>query len=92
MKFKAMRGCRRPAREQRYIWALLAAWESLSLDRRAEIRLAISKVCATPAEERALFDVAVRGKNPEAVAARCGVSVRRLYALRCRVYEQIEVR
>lgn len=92
MKFKAMNGCRRPVREQRYIWALLGTWDSLSLDRRAELRLAISAVCSDGIEERALFDVAVRQKNPEAVAARTGITARRLYDLRCRFYERVPIR
>ena len=92
MKFKAMKGCRRLAREQRYIWALLGAWGSLSLDRRAELRLLISAVAESEAEERALFDVAVRQKPPESVAARTGVTARRIYAMRCRFYEQVDIR
>ena len=92
MKFKAMKGCRRPAREQRYIWALMGAWGSLTLDRRAELRVLISSVSGDSLEERALFDVLVRQKSPESVAARTGISARRLYALRCQFYEQVPIR
>lgn len=92
MKFKAMKGCRRPAKEQRYIWALLGAWSSLSLDRRAELRLLISAVAEDAGEERALYDLLVRQKTPESVAARTGVSARRLYAMRCRFYERVPIR
>ena len=92
MKFKAMKGCRRSAREQRYIWALLGTWGSLSLDRRAELRLLISAVAEDSIEERALFDLLVRQKTPEAVAAKTGVSARKLYNLRCRFYERVEIR
>lgn len=92
MKFTAMKGCRRPVREQRYIWAMLGAWGSLPLDRRAELRLLISAVAESEAEERALFDAAVRQKPPENVAVRTGVSARRIYAMRCRFYERVEIR
>ena len=92
MKFKAMKGCRRPVREQRYIWALLGTWDSLPMDRRAELRRIISAVCGDDIEERALFDVLIRKKEAAAVAARTGITARRLYDLRCRFYERVEIR
>lgn len=92
MRFNAIGGCRRKVREQKYIFAMLGAWDSLPLERRAELRLLISSVCSGAEEERALFDVLVRQREPEAAAARTGITIRRLYALRREFYERAEIR
>jgi len=91
MKFSAMSGCRRQVREQRYIWALLMAWESLPAERRMELRGLVDAVAMDATEARALWE-SLRGKPSEAAARRTGVSVRRIYELRCRFYERVEIR
>lgn len=91
MKFSAMSGCRRPVREQRYVWALLMVWDSLTQERRMELRGLVDAVAMDATEARALWE-SLRGKPSEVVARRTGVSVRRIYELRCRFYERVEIR
>lgn len=91
MKFQAMRSCQRPVREQKYIWGLLEAWPSLPEGRRRELLAMIDELVDDATEGLALYKV-LRGSAPEVVAARTGVSARRLYKLRCRFYDRVEIR
>lgn len=91
MTFKTIKGCRRSREEQRYIWAVLELWNRLPQRRREEIRELIGSVADTPLEGRALYDVLVRGAAPQAVGSRTGVSVGRLYAMRCAAYERFPI-
>lgn len=91
MKFCALRGCRRPVREQKYVFALMEAWDSLSRERRMELRGLVDAVAMDATEARALWEV-LRGRSPESAAARTGVTVKRIYDLRCRFYERVSIR
>lgn len=91
MRFAAMKGCQRPVREQRYIHELLNNWESLPQERKMELRGLVDVVAVDPTEARALWEN-LMGRPPEAVTRRTGVSVRRIYALKCRYFEQVKIR
>ncbi len=90
MKFAAMRGCRRPVREQKIIYAMLEGWNSLSQERRMELRGLVDAVALDALEARALWET-LRGRSPEAVARRTCVPVKRIYHLRCRYYERVRM-
>ena len=61
----------------------------LPKERQAEIRELVKDIADSPAEARALFDVAVRRFTPAGVSARTGVSVQRIYRLREEFYERL---
>ena len=56
-----------------------------------ELRGPVDAVALDALEARALWTV-LRGKAPEVVSQFTGVPVRRLYDLRSRYYEQVEIR
>ena len=89
--FRAIQGCARSTGEQRYIWAALAIWRRLPEARREEIRGLIARIADTPAEGRALYDVLVRGAAPQAVCARTGVQLARVYAMRREFYNAFRI-
>ena len=89
MRFQVMRGCRRTPSEQRYIWAAMEVFARLPEERRAAARELVAEIARSPVEGRALFDVAVRGIVPQAVSARTGVSVQRLYRMREEFYDRL---
>lgn len=91
MVFRTLKGCRRTAAEQRYIFSVLELWHTLPEPRREEIRGLIGALAATPAEGRALYDVLVRARSPQSVNCRTGVSVQRLYELRRRFYDEFRL-
>ena len=90
-RFRAIRGCERSAVEQRYICSTLDIWRRLPMERRQEIRELIDRVAETPEEGRALYDVLVRGHSAQAVSARTGVQLNRLYRMRRRFYEEFRI-
>ena len=89
MKFQWMRRCRRTASEQQYIWSAMRIFARLPEARRREIRAMVNAIADTPVEGRALFDMAVRGLPPQAVNARTGVSIERLYRMREEFYDRL---
>lgn len=89
--FKMIRGCTRSEGEQRYIWAALAIWRRLPEARREEVRGLIGQIARTPVEGRALYDVLVRGISPQAVCARTGVQLNRLYDMRRTFYNDFRL-
>ena len=91
MEFKSIKDCRRPADEQRYIWATLRIWHRLPSVRRERIRALIGRIADTPEEGRALFDVTVRGALPSAVCARTGLPLQRVCRMRKEFYEKFEI-
>ena len=88
MNFRVLRGCRRSAEEQRYIWAALEIWNRLPAQSREAARELIASISRTAPEGRALFDVLARGISPQAVCARTGVQLSRLYQMRCEFYNR----
>ena len=60
MVFRVLKGCRRTAPEQRFIYSVLEMWNTLPEAKREEIRALIGRLSATPVEGRALYDVLVR--------------------------------
>ena len=92
MKYQRIRECGRSDPEQRYIWARLAVFSRLPAERQEEIRALIGELTDSPEEGRALFSVLVRGKVPQIVSQRTGVSTGRLYELRRLFYERAALR
>jgi len=90
MKFVPMKSCRRPVREQKIIYAMLEGWNSLSQERKMELRGLVDAVALDPTEARALWET-LRGRSPEAVARRTFVPVKRIYDMRCRYYERVRM-
>lgn len=91
VRFYPMPSCRRSESEQRVIWAMLEAWNRLPQERRMELRGLVDAVAVDPMEARALWD-SLRGRPPEIVSQLTGIPVRRIYDLRCRYYERVEIR
>lgn len=91
MHFRTLKGCRRSPAEQRFVWAALEVWNKLPADRREAVRQLIGELAETPLEGRALYDVLVRGCTPQAVCARTGVQLGRLYKLRCAFYDRFRL-
>ena len=91
MVFRTIADCHRTTEEQRYIWATMQVWQRLPPARREEIRGLIGRVARTPAEGRALYDVTVRFRSPNAVSTRTGVPLLRVYELRREFYERFEI-
>ena len=89
--FRSIADCHRTAAEQRYIWATLRIWQRLPPARREAIRSLIGRIARTPAEGRALYDVAVRASPPTTVSGRTGVPILRIYELRREFYERFEI-
>ena len=90
MKFVPMKGCRRSAKEQQYVWALMNAWDTLPQERKMELRGLVDAVALDATEARALWET-LRGRPSEAVARRTAVPVKRIYDLRCRYYERVRI-
>ena len=88
MTFRTMRRCRRSEGEQRFIWAALEIWNRLPERSRETARELIAQIAKTPPEGRALYDVLARGITPQAVSARTGVQLGRLYDMRCEFYDR----
>ena len=63
MVFRQIKGCRRSAEEQRFIFSTLNIWKTLPEPRREEIRELIAQIAESPLEGRAMFDVLVRGRR-----------------------------
>ena len=63
----------------------------LPKERQAEIRELVKDIADSPAEARALFDVAVRGVPPQAECERTGVPLLRIYELRRELYALFEI-
>lgn len=91
MRFAKMDKCRRSEAEQRIIWAMLEGWDRLPQERRMELRGLVDAVAVDAQEARALWE-SLRGRAAERVSERTGVPVRRIYDLRCRFYERVEIR
>lgn len=91
MVFRALKGCRRSAAEQRYVFSVLEIWSALPEAKREEIRSLITRLSATPVEGRALYDVLVRRRSPQSVNFRTGVSIPRLYELRRQFYDEFRM-
>ncbi len=89
MRFKALKGCRRPPEEQRLIWSYLGAWRTLSPARQETVRELIADIARSPLEGRALYDVLVRGAAPQTVNFRLGISVQRIYSMRREFYDRL---
>lgn len=92
MKFQTIKHCHRSVQEQRYIWAMLGAWDSLPEDRRRGLLNLMERLAHSETECAALFMVLVRGQSPETVSAKYFIPVRRLYELRREFYERAAVK
>lgn len=86
-----MKNCRRSVKEQRYIWAALQIWSKLPEKRRAVMTALIDKLAVSAEEGRALFEVLVKEKDPDAVSRKTMVTVGRIYELKREFYEQAEL-
>ena len=82
MKYVKLKGSRRTAEEQSYIWATMRMWHALPEEQRQQVRSLVEDIALTPVEGRALYDVMVRGLTPHSVAERVGMPVKRLYSMR----------
>lgn len=83
-----MKNCRRSVKEQRYIWAALEIWNKLPEQRRANWLELIGDVADSPEESRALFEVLVKEKTPEAVSGKMLVPLGRVYDMKREFYER----
>ena len=82
MKYVILKGTRRTAEEQTYIWATMRMWSCLPDEQRRRVLALVEEIALTPLEGRALFDMMVRGLPPQTVAQRTGTAVKRLYSMR----------
>lgn len=86
-----MKKCRRSVKEQHYIRASLDIWPKLPETRREGFRALIAAIAHTPEESRALFDVLVKDRAPEAVSRKTAVPIGRIYDMKREFYERAEV-
>ena len=86
-----MKKCRRSVKEQLYIRASLDIWPKLPETRREGFRALIDSVAKTPEESRALFDVLVKDRAPEAVSRKTAVPIGRIYDMKREFYDRAEV-
>ena len=91
MNFTTISKCRRPVKEQRYIWAQMQVWDRLPVERRDAVRALIGRIARTPEEGRALFDVAVRGATPQSASMSTGVPLGQVYGMRREFYERFVI-
>ena len=91
MGFRVIRNSARTPSEQRYIWSTLEIWKKLPEKRREELRELIGSIADTAPEGRALYDVLVRGKPPQAVSAGTGVTLARIYGMRREFYDRCRI-
>lgn len=91
MGFRVIRNSARTPSEQRYIWSTLEIWKRLPEPRRQELRGLIGEIADTAPEGRALYDVLVRARTPQAVSAVTGVSLQRIYEMRREFYDRCRI-